>query len=197
MRGVEDGTPGAADALIGDLRAPVDGPVPAGKRPARPRHRPLLAVAGILALTGAAYSATAAVPPSVGPSAPGMPARHADAGPAVPGGVGVPPDVCSVHPGACPSPPGAGPDGTARFLPDELTGTTGSVIICEPSTGACRPLGRPSTDGDAPRTRQLPADEEPGVPDHGESHAYRTVPPGQLELMGVRLPDGAVVPDEP
>ncbi|WP_422390489.1 hypothetical protein [Arthrobacter sp. N1] len=36
MRGVEDGTPGAADALIGDLRAPVDGPVPAGS--GRPGH---------------------------------------------------------------------------------------------------------------------------------------------------------------
>lgn len=27
-----------------------------------------------------------------------------------------------------------------RFLPDGLTGTTGSAIICEPVSGACRPV---------------------------------------------------------
>lgn len=197
MRGVEDGTPGAEDVLISDLGPPLRGPVPARELPARPRRRPLLAGVGVLALTGAAYSATAAVPPSAGPPVPGMPARYADAVPAVPGGAGVPLDACSVYPGACPSPPGIGLDGTARFLPDELTGITGSVIICEPSTGACRPLDRPSRDGGTPHTQDLPAGEELGALDDGETYAYRTVPPGQLELMGVRLPDGAVLPAAP
>ncbi|MHA7208812.1 hypothetical protein [Arthrobacter sp. MDT1-65] len=178
--GEADGRMPPSGVRITDLGAPPVGETVTRSVPG-PRRSPILAVVALVALAGAAYSATlpsgtapaGVVPPAHAPAVP-EPALDADE----------PLEVCAVHPGACPSPPRGDTAGDAPAPADGVLGSTGSMIVCDPRTGACEPF------------REDTGDDAAGDADDGTAgYAYRVVPPGQLELLGVRHPDGAVVPD--
>lgn len=179
-------TPDDASVRITDLGAPS--PVAAAdlapSQHPEARRRRALAVAGLLLLAGAAYTATAVpAPPSA--TTPVQPQA------------GAPLDVCSVNPDACPSP--VPTDARVRFLPDRLTSTTGSVIICDPDTGACAPRreGTFSACDVVESLRaglgRLPQEVTTNLSlPEGQAPFVAAGPGGILSAVGIAYPDGTV-----